>query len=539
MTKKLIAFGSKSRKNIQKGVDVVVRAVSASYGPAGRNAVISKSYGSPDITNDGVTIAKAIELDGYAQVGVKLLVEAANKTNDKAGDGTSLTTILSGALINEGIRIVEAGSDPVRLKAGLIKASEVALESLYKSAKQITTEEEMADVATISSRSRNIGKLIANLIKRVGKDGVVTVSDGDSNEIEDELTEGMLFDKGYKSPYFVTDTEKMEAVVTKPSILVTDMKITTIQDVLPIIEGLSQSGKKDLVIIADDIEGEALATFVLNKIRGIFNIFAVQAPGFGDKRKAMLEDIAILTGATFISSDLGMTLKTATITDLGKADKIVMTKDTTTIVGGKGDKANIKNRILAIKQSIETTKSEYDKESLVKRLAKLSGGVAVIKVGAATETRRKELKYQVEDAVNATRAAVAEGIVAGGASTLVRMIDELSSIKMGSEEENMGVQIFQRALLEPFRTMARNSGVYDIALLVDKIKTKKKSGYDFRTMKMEDDMISAGITDPVLVIAEAIRNATSIATSLITMEVAIVDAPEPKTTSKTSMDEMM
>jgi chaperonin GroEL len=544
MAKKIIKFGTQARKAIQRGVNIVVDAVQTSYGPAGRNSVIEKSYGSPEITNDGVTIAKAIELEGFEALGAKLIVEAANKTNDKAGDGTSVTSILSGALINEGIKVVEAGSDPVKVKKGMQKAADFALNYLNKEAKQIKTVEEMADVATISSRSSEIGKMIAELIDKVGKDGVVTVSDGESNQIETDLTEGMQFDKGYKSPYFVTDNEKMEAVVNKTQLLVTDQKVSSIQDILPLIEGLSQAGKKELVIIADDIESEALATFIVNKIRGIFSIFAVQAPAFGDRRKAMLEDIAVLTGATYISSDLGMTLKQATTADLGNADKVVITKDTTTIVSGKGDKDVIKHRIESLKKAVLDTKSDYDKEKLQERVAKLTGGVAVIKVGAATEVQMKELKFQVEDAVNATKAAVAEGVVPGGASTLIRIAKQLESIeKADTDDEAVGVSLFRRALLAPFRAIAKNSGIYDISILVNQIETSKTGGYDFAKLIMQDDMIKSGIIDPVLVLKQAIANSTSIASSLITTEVAMVEEKEKKDLSQASqgmggMDDM-
>ncbi len=539
MSKKIIKFGTDARKSIQTGVNAVVKAVQTSYGPIGRTSVIQKSYGAPDITNDGVTIAKAVELEGFEQLGVSLIQEAANKTNDVAGDGTSLTTILSGSLVNEGIRVIESGSDPMQVKQGMHKAAEFALDYLAKNAKSIATQEEMADVATISCRDRKIGEMIARMIHKVGKDGVVTVQTGDTNEIVEELTEGMQFDKGYKSPYFITDTTRMEAVADKPYILVTDSKISSIQDVLPVIESLAQMGKKDLVVIADDIDGEALATFVLNKIRGVFNIFAVQAPAFGDRRKAILEDIAILTGATFISSDLGMLPKNATVEDLGSADKVISTKDNTTIVGGKGDKDKIAKRIEFIRQSIESATSDYDKEKLQERLAKLAGGVGVIKVGAATEVEMKTLKYLVEDALNATKAAVSEGVVPGGASTLIRISKELENLKGSDEGENVGISIFRKALHGPFRAMARNSGVYDISLILSQIENSKVGGYDFRKMQFVDDMLSAGIIDPVLVIKQAINNAVSVASSIITTEVAIIDEPKKESSStNSSMDGM-
>ena len=539
MAKKIIKFGTDARRSIQAGVNSVVKAVQTSYGPIGRTSVIQKSYGAPDITNDGVTIAKAIELDGFEQLGVSLIQEAANKTNELAGDGTSLTTILSGSLINEGIRVIESGSDPVKVKHGMQKAAEFAVNYLVNNAKPIASQEEMADVATISCRDRKIGEMIARMIHKVGKDGVVTVQTGDTNEIVEELTEGMQFDKGYKSPYFITDTNRMEAVAEKPYILVTDAKISSIQEVLPVIESLAQMGKKEMVIIADDIDGEALATFVLNKIRGIFNVFAVQAPAFGDRRKAILEDIAILTGATFISGDLGMQPKHARVEDLGMAERVIMTKDTTTIVGGKGDKDKIQERINYIRQSIENATSDYDKEKLQERLAKLAGGVGVIKVGAATEVEMKTLKYLVEDALNATKAAVSEGVVAGGASTLIRISKELDNLKVEDEGEQVGVNIFKKALHGPFRAMAQNSGVYDISLLLNQIENSKNGGFDFRAMKFEEDMIKAGIIDPVLVIKQAIYNAVSVAGSIITTEVAMVEEPKKNDGSNNKMTDDM
>jgi len=531
MSKKLIKFGTAARKAIQNGVNIVVSAVSTSYGPQGKVSVISKGngYGSgPDITNDGVTIAKAIELEGFEQLGVSIIQQAASKTNDEAGDGTSLTTILSGSLINEGIRVVESGSDAVKVRIGLLKASEFVLNYVAKQSKAISTKEEMADVATISSRQREIGVMIADILTEVGKDGVVTIQNGDTNKIEKEVVSGMQFDKGYKSPYFVTDSTRMESVAEKPMILVTDKKISSIQEVLPVLEQLAAAGKKELVIIADDIEGDALANFIVNKIRGIFNIFAIQAPAFGDRRKAMLQDIATLTGATFVSTELGMQLKTVSIDDLGLADKVVSDKDKTTIIGGKGDKKALAKRIEEIRADINSTESDYEKEKLQERLAKLAGGVGVIKVGAATEVQMKELKYLVEDALNATKAAVAEGVVAGGASTLLRASKELDTLiaTTTDEEEKIGVSIVKKALEYPFRAMAKNSGIYDISLIVKEVLAKKNSGYDFRTNSFVTDMIKAGIIDPSMVVKQAISNATSVASSVLTTEVAIVDEPK-------------
>lgn len=539
MAKKIIKFGTEARKSIQNGVQMVVNAVQTSYGPAGRNTIIEKNFGAPEITNDGVTIAKAVELEGFEQMGAKIVVEAAQKTNEIAGDGTSLTSILSGALINEGIRIVEAGSDPVKLKFGIQKATDFALEKLSDWAKNINTVEEMADVATISSRSSKIGKMIAKMIVKVGKDGVVTVSDGETNNIETEITEGMRFDKGYKSPYLITDSEKMEMVVSKPAILVTDYKISNIQEILPIIEGLSASGKKDLVVIADDVEGEALATIILNKIRGIFNIYPISAPGFGDRKKQNLQDIAVLTGANFISTDLGLKLKECQLLDLGSAEKVIANKDHTTIVGGNGDRAKIAENILQIKAQIKDTNSDYDKEKLQERVAKLAGGVAVIKVGAATEMQMKELKFQVEDAVNATKAAVADGVVAGGASTLIRIAKEMKNLKGDNDQEQLGIDLFKKALHAPFRAMAKNTGIYDISILLDQIENSKTAGYDFKNMKMVENMVEAGIIDPVLVIRQALQNSSSVVCSLITTEVAMIEEKTEKGGQNSHINGMM
>ena len=533
MSKKIIKYGTEARKAIQTGVNAVVNAVKTSYGPVGRTTIIAQSYGTPIVTNDGVTIAKAVELEGVEQMGVALVQQAANKTNDQAGDGTTLTTVLTGAMINEGIRVVEAGADPVKVKVGITKAVDFAQDYLNKATVMVKTKEDKANVARISSRSNEIATMISEILEEVGDNGVVTVQTGDSNKIEKEVTSGMQFDKGYKSPYFVTDTTKMEASVDKPMILVTDKKVSTIQDVVPIIEAMAQMGKKDLVIIAEDIEGEALATFVLNKIRGIFNVYAVQAPAFGDRRKAMLEDIAILTGATFVSGDLGMSLKTATIDDLGSCSRVIMTKDTTTIVGGKGDQADIDNRIAGIQTTLTDTKSEYDKEKLMERLAKLSGGVGVIKVGASSEVEMKELKYVVEDALNATKAAMAEGVVCGGASTLVRISHALSTLKTDNDDEKVGISIVQRSLLAPFRAIAENSGMYDISVVMQEITKSDKSGFNFKTMLPVADMLVDGIIDPKMVLREAIANASSVAGSVITTQVVMCD--EPKSESAPAM----
>lgn len=523
MSKKIIKFGSDARKSILKGINTVVSAVQTSVGPKGRTSIIAQSYGGPVITNDGVTIAKSIQLEGLQQLGVQLIQQAASKTNDIAGDGTSTTTILAGALINEGVRMVEAGSDPVRLRVGMKKAVDFIITKLNDYSRPITTLEEMANVATISSRNPEIGKKVASILQKVGQSGVVTVQSGDSNEITTDVTIGMQFDKGYKSPYFVTDNSKMEAVVENPFILVTDKKITSIQEILPVIEAMVKDGKKDLILIADDIDSEALATFVLNKVRGIFNVYAISAPAFGEKRKFILEDIAILTGATFISSDLGMGLKTVTLDDLGFAGKVIITKDSTTIVTGGGTKEMVERRSNQIIESISGAKSEYERDNLNERLAKLIGGVGILKVGAATEVEMKELKYVVEDALNATKAAISEGVVCGGGSTLVRLSQDLDELKGENDQENLGIMIVKKALIAPFRAIASNSGIYDIAVIQQDIENGKNTGYDFNNLKMVSDMFENGIIDPKIVVREAITNAASIAGSVITTEVVVVD----------------
>jgi chaperonin GroEL len=524
---KITKLGSNARSGIKKGIDVLAAAVGATLGPKGRTAVLGKTYGAPDIVNDGVTVAKAIELeDPIEQLGASLVQHAASKTNDVAGDGTTSTVVLTAALVSEGVKMVESGSDPVAIRRGMQTVLDKTLEELSNMKKIIATEEEMADVATISSRSKNIGTMIAKMLQKVGQNGVVTVQTGDSNIIETELTEGMQFDKGFKSPYFVSDTQRMEAVMDNPSILVTDRKISSIHEVVKLLEQLIQAGKKDILIIAEDIDGDALANFVLNKIRGTFNILAVQAPAFGDRRKAMLQDIATLTGATFISSELGMKLESATIEDLGNCDKVITNKDTTTIVGGAGDKTAIQTRIDEIQNSLETVSSDYDREKLQERLAKLSGGVGVIKVGADTEVAMKELKYLVEDALNATKAAVAEGVVPGGGSSLIKVSHKLKDLSSTNPDENTGIQIVLRAMHAPFKIIAKNSGIYDTSILVNQIQDNPSSGYDFLNMAMVDDMLEAGIVDPVLVTKEAMRNAVSVAGGVLTTEVAVVDKPK-------------
>lgn len=537
MAKKIIQFNSKARQKVQKGVRVAVNAVKHSYGPGGGNAILGQSYGAPNICNDGVTIVKAIELEGVEQLGVLLVQQAANQTNEVAGDGTSTATILTGALVDEGLKVIEAGSDAIKVRIGLKKAEEFVLQKLNELAVPVTRKEDKANVATISSRSREIGEMIADALEKVGNEGAVSVQTGDSNKTEIEITQGMQFDRGYKSPYFVTDPAKMEAVVDKPLILVTDRKISSLQEIVQVIEQMAQNGRKDLLLIAEDIEGEALASAVLNKVRGIFNFFAVQAPAFGDRRKAILEDIAVLTGATFISSDLGMQLKDVKYEDLGSADKVIITKDTTTIVGGHGSKEAVQRRADTIRAAIVETKNDYDRQKNEERLAKLVGGVAVIKVGASTEVELKEKKYVIEDAVNATKAAIAEGIVPGGATTLVRLAKALESYKLENEEEQIGVNILRKALLVPFRTIAENSGVYDLALIQKHIEKSDRSGYDFKELKEVDDMLAYGIIDPKKVLREAISNSVSIAGGIITTRVVVCDEPKTdKNNSSTDSD---
>jgi chaperonin GroEL len=523
MAKKKIVYGQEARKSIQEGVNAVVNAVKTSYGPVGRTTVIGQSYGDPIVTNDGVTIAKAVELDGVEQMGVKLVQQAANKTNEEAGDGTTLTTILTGAIINEGIKVVEAGADPVKIKSGITKAVSFAKEELQKITVPVKTKEDRKNVAYISSRSEKVSEIIADILEEVGTDGVVTIQNGDTNSIEKEVTTGMQFDKGYKSPYFVTDTVKMEAVVENPYILITDRKVSAVSDVVGVIEAVAKSGKKDLVIIADDIDGEALTTFVLNKIRGTFNIYAVQAPSFGDNKKAILEDLAILTGAEFIKSDLNAQLKDVTLEKLGSAQKVIISKDTTTIVGGQGDKKEIESRAEYLRALISKATADYEKDKLAERLAKIKGGVGVIKVGASSEVEMKELKFIVEDALNATKAAIAEGVVPGGASTLVRLSHKLSSLKADNDDEKIGISIIEKAFMMPFRAMAENSGMYDVAIAVQDIARGTKTGFDFRTMKPVEDMLKKGIIDPKMVIREAIDNAASVASSIITTQVTICE----------------
>ncbi|MFA6214937.1 MAG: chaperonin GroEL [Patescibacteria group bacterium] len=532
MAKQLL-FNEKARAAVKKGIDQVADAVKVSLGPKGRNVVLDKGFGSPIITNDGVTIAKEIELeDKFENIGASLIKEVAEKTNDVAGDGTTTATVLAQAIIEEGLKNVAAGTDPVALKTGIQKTVKVVIEGLKKITRPIKDQKEVAQVATISSLDPEVGQMIADIMTEVGKDGVVTVEESPTFGLQKEVVQGMRFDKGFVSAYMVTNPERMEADFEEPYILITDQKISAVRDILPLLEKIAQSGKKELVIIGDEIEGEALATFVVNKLRGTFNVLGVKAPGFGDRRKEMLNDIAALTGGTVISEDLGLKLEKTEIEQLGQARKVVATKEYTTIIDGKGDKKKIEARVAQIKNEIAKSDSEFDKEKLVERLAKLSGGVGVIKVGAATETEMKEKKFKIEDALNATKAAVAEGIVPGGGAALVKVANALNDLLKEykvelTDDEKVGAKIIQQALTAPLRQIAANAGLKDISLILNEIKeiNDANSGYDFNTMK-KVDMLEAGIVDPMKVTRTALENASSIATTLITMEALVTDLPE-------------
>jgi len=532
MAKQLL-FNEKARAAIKKGIDQVADAVKVSLGPKGRHVALDKGFGSPVVTNDGVTIAKEIELeDKFENVGASLIKEVAEKTNDVAGDGTTTATVLAQAMIEEGLKNVAAGTDPIALKSGIQKTVKVAIEGLKKITKPVKDQKEVAQVATISSLDPQVGQMIADIMEEVGKDGVVTVEEGQKFGLEKEVVQGMRFDKGYVSPYMITNPERMEAEFEEPYILITDKKISSIQDILPLLEKVAQGGKKEMVIIADEIEGEALATFVVNKLRGTFNVLGVKAPGFGDRRKEMLEDIAVLTGGTVISEDIGLKLENVEVDQLGQARKVNATKEYTTIIDGKGDQNKIDNRVVQIRKEIEATDSEFDKEKLQERLAKLAGGVGVIKVGAATETEMKERKFKIEDALNATRAAVEEGTVPGGGSALVKVADALNELLKEqdiqlTDDEKVGAKIVQQALSSPLRQIAANAGIKDISLILNDIKSinDANSGYDFNTGQ-KVDMLESGIVDPLKVTRTALENASSIASTLITMETVITDIPE-------------
>ena len=522
---KEIKFSSDARSAMVRGVDILADTVKVTLGPKGRNVVLEKSFGSPLITNDGVTIAKEIELeDHFENMGAKLVSEVASKTNDIAGDGTTTATVLTQAIVREGIKNVTAGANPIGIRRGIETAVAAAVEALKNNAIPVANKEAIAQVAAVSSRSEKVGEYISEAMEKVGKDGVITIEESRGMETELEVVEGMQFDRGYLSQYMVTDSEKMVADLENPYILITDKKISNIQEILPLLESILQSNRP-LLIIADDVDGEALPTLVLNKIRGTFNVVAVKAPGFGDRRKAMLEDIAILTGGTVITEDLGLELKDATIEALGQAARVTVDKDSTVIVEGAGNPEAISHRVAVIKSQIETTTSEFDREKLQERLAKLSGGVAVIKVGAATETELKEMKLRIEDALNATRAAVEEGIVAGGGTALVNVIPAVADLELTGDEAT-GRNIVLRALEEPVRQIAHNAG-FEGSIVIDRLKNAELgTGFNAATGEWVN-MIEEGIIDPIKVSRSALQNAASVASLILTTEAVVANKPEP------------
>lgn len=534
---KELKFAEDARVAMLRGVDKLADTVKVTLGPKGRNVVLEKSYGSPLITNDGVTIAKEIELeDHFENMGAKLVSEVASKTNDIAGDGTTTATVLTQAIVREGLKNVTAGANPLGIRRGIELATKAAVEELHNISTVVDSKEAIAQVAAVSSGSEKVGHLIADAMEKVGNDGVITIEESKGIETELDVVEGMQFDRGYLSQYMVTDNDKMEAVLENPYILITDKKISNIQDILPLLEQILQQSRP-LLIIADDVDGEALPTLVLNKIRGTFNVVAVKAPGFGDRRKAMLEDIAILTGGTVITDDLGLELKDATIENLGNASKVVVDKDNTTIVEGSGDKTAIEARVQLIKNQIAETTSDFDREKLQERLAKLAGGVAVVKVGAATETELKELKLRIEDALNATRAAVEEGMVSGGGTALVNVINKVSAVEAQGDVAT-GVKIVVRALEEPIRQIAENAG-YEGSVIVDKLKNVELgTGFNAATGEWVN-MVEAGIVDPTKVTRSALQNAASVSALLLTTEAVVADKPEPAAPAAPAMDPSM
>ncbi len=531
MAAKQLVFQEEARRKLQRGMDTLANAVATTLGPKGRNVALDKKFGAPTVTHDGVSVAKEISLeDPYENMGAQLLAQAASKTNDIAGDGTTTSTVLAQAIVNEGLKMVAAGANPMLIKHGIEKATEAAVEAIRKQSQKIDTEEEVAQVAANSAADTEIGKLIAEVMWKVGKDGVITVEESKSLQFETEFVEGMQFDRGYISAYFVTDPGSMEAVINEPYILIHDKKISAAADIVPLLEKLVQIGKRDLVIIAEDVDGEALATLILNKLRGMLNVLAVKAPGFGDRRKAMLQDIAVLTGGTVITEELGKKLESTTVSDLGRAKKFVSTKDDSTVVDGAGNSKAIKGRIEEIRVEIDKSTSDYDKEKLNERLAKLSGGVAVVRVGAATEVELKEKKHRVEDALSAARAAVEEGIVPGGEVSLINAAEALGKIKLDNEDEQAGVTIVRRALEAPMKKLASNAG-QDGSVIIDNVRRKSKEaknkniGYNVLTSEY-GDMIEAGVIDPVKVVRGALENAASIAAMILTTDALITDAPE-------------
>jgi chaperonin GroEL len=528
---KQLVFNEAARRSLKIGVDKLADAVSTTLGPKGRNVALDKKFGAPTVTHDGVTVAKEIELeDPYENMGAQLLKEAATKTNDIAGDGTTTATVLAQAIVNEGLRNVAAGANPMLLKRGIEFATEAVTKSIREMATPIETKEAIAQVASVSAQDNEIGSLIAEVMDKVGRDGVVTVEESKGLEFETEYVEGMQFDRGYISPYFISAPDTMEAVISDPYILIYEKKISAAQDIVPLLEKLLQIGKREVVLIAEDVDGEALATLVLNKLRGMLNVLAVKAPGFGDRRKAMLRDIAILTGGTVISEETGRKLETVTLQDLGRAGKVVSTKDNTVIVDGAGDDKDIKGRIQEIRNEVDASTSDYDREKLQERLAKLSGGVAVIRVGAATETELKEKKHRVEDALSATRAAVEEGIVPGGGVALINAVSALEGLKLDNEDENTGIQIMRRALEVPMKKITGNAGM-DGGVVIQEVrrlqKSKKNNRIGYNVISNDYvDMIDAGIPDPAKVTRGAVENAASIAAMILTTEALITDIKE-------------
>jgi len=528
---KQISFSEQARQELKIGVDAVANAVKTTLGPKGRNVAIDKKFGAPTVTHDGVTVAKEIELEApFANMGAQLLKQAATKTDDVAGDGTTTSIVLAQAIVNEGLRNVAAGANPMLIKRGIDKATRVLVQAIRGMAKQVTTKEEIAQIGAISAADREIGEMLADVMDKVGKDGVITVEESKGLAFEQDFVEGMQFDRGYISPYFVTDTDRMESVLENPFILIHDKKISNAQDLVPILEKLVQGGNRNLLIISEDIDGEALATLVLNKLRGMFNVVAVKAPGFGDRRKAMIQDIAILTGGEVITEEMGRKLDSTTLRDLGRAEKVVITKDDTTIVGGAGKASTIQGRVNQIRAQIEITTSDYDREKMQERLAKLSGGVAIVRVGAATETELKEKKHRVEDALRATRAGVEEGMVPGGGVALIRAREAIAGDLGLSGDQLTGVRIMYRALEEPLRQLAQNAGQNGavVAQEIRRRQTESENPYLGYEVLSGDyvDMFEAGIIDPAKVTRSAVENAASIASMILTTEALITDIPE-------------
>lgn len=534
---KQFKFDEKARQALKKGVDELANTVRVTLGPRGRNVVLDRGFGTPEVTNDGVSIAKEVELgDKFENMGAELIKEVAEKTSELAGDGTTTAVVLAQAIIEEGLKNVTAGTDPLAIKKGIDKAVKATVEILKKTKKAIKSKKEIAQVGTIASENEEVGNMIADVMDEVGKDGVITVEESQTFGLSKELVEGMQFDNGYISPYMITNAERMEAEYKEPYILISDYKISAINDILPLLEKMTQAGKKSLIIIAEEVEGEALATLVVNKLRGTFNALAVKAPGFGDRRKEMLQDIAILTGGKVISEEAGLKLENTEVNMLGRADKIVSTKENTTIVGGKGGKEGIEKRIKQIKIQLEKTDSDFDKEKLQERLAKISGGVAVIRVGAATEAEMKYKKLKIENALHSTRSAIDEGIIPGGGAALIKAIYSLDEIvgENISDEEKIGIKIVKKALESPLRQIAENAGVKDISIMVDNIRKGENIGYDFTKIDPKDikkgkvNMIEAGIVDPLKVTRSALENAASMAGIFLTTEAAVTDIPEEK-----------